>query len=221
MQYSRFSGEIHERWKTEKMNIVRADLGLTSCEDPVEQGSQELLRGLYPCMRQSSGVPGQNAANRAYTDGLREAATRSTMTPELTSRWAMIRCAQGLLRSRYRVSRVSSCTTRPCCLLGTVVLQEDDRRTCRTSDARLAMLPALWEGHFGGSAEAAGDLRRACKPFSGLQGLGRREVHIPILPRLLRGGRGECGPSGEVTPTESRATASIRTDGPSRSSGRE
>ena len=60
----------------------------------------------------------------------------------------------------------------PFCLLGEVVVQGDDRRTCRTSDARLAMLPALCEGHFGDSAEAAGERRKACKPFSGLESLG-------------------------------------------------
>ena len=55
----------------------------------------------------------------------------------------------------------------------------------------------------------------------GQRASGRREVHIPILPRpLCRGGQ-ECGPSGEVSPAETRAKASIRTDGPSRSSVRE
>ena len=47
---------------------VRADLGLTSCGDPFERGSQELLRGLCPYTRRSSGVPDQDAANTAYTD---------------------------------------------------------------------------------------------------------------------------------------------------------
>ena len=60
---------------------------------------------------------------------------------------------------------------RPCCLVGEVVVQRDYRRTCRTSDARLALLPAPWEGHFGDSAEAAGGHGKACKPFNGLESL--------------------------------------------------
>ena len=41
---------------------------------------------------------------------------------------------------------------------------------------------------------------------------GRREVHIPILPRPLYRGGEECGPSGKVSPAKSLPTASIRTD---------
>ena len=55
----------------------------------------------------------------------------------------------------------------------------------------------------------------------GQRASGRREVHIPILPRPLCRGGEECWPSGEVSPAESRATASIRTDGPSRTSVRD
>ena len=101
----------------------------------------------------------------------------------------MIRWAHGLLRSRYSVGRVSSCTTRLCRLLGTVVLQGDYRRTCRTSDARLAMLPALWEGHFGDGKKAVGGRRKACKPFSAPETLGEtgRAHHDP--PKTALQGR--------------------------------
>ena len=133
-----------------------------------------------------------------------------------------MRRAHGLLRSRYRVSRVSSCATRPCCLLGTVVSQGDYRRTCRTSDARRATLPALWAGHSGDSGEVHVTVERRASLSVGQRASGRREVHMPILPRPLgRGGEG-CGPSAEVSLAELRLTASIRTEvGPSRSSGRE
>ena len=140
---------------------------------------------------------------------------------EPTRRWAMIRWAHALLRSGFRVSIVSSCTTRPCCFLGVVVVQGDYRRTCRTSRARLAMLPAPWEGHFRDSAEAAGDRGKADKPFSVPESLGETGSTNPILPRPLCRGGEECGPSGEESPAEIRPTAKIRTDGPSRSSVRE
>ena len=52
---------------------VRADLELTSCENPVEKGVLDLLEDLCPCMRRSSAVPGQDAANRAYKRALLEA----------------------------------------------------------------------------------------------------------------------------------------------------
>ena len=59
----------------------------------------------------------------------------------------------------------------------------------RTSDARLAMLPATWEGHFGDSAEAAGDRRRACKLFSGRESLGETESALPYPSKTVLQGR--------------------------------
>ena len=53
------------------------------------------------------------------------------------------------------------------------------------------MLPALWEGHFGDGAEAAGDFRKACKPFSGPESLGGTGSAHPGPPKTaLQGRRG-------------------------------
>ena len=149
-------------------------------------------------------------------NALREADTRSTMP--YSSLPADGRRSDGLMAysGHQSCSRVWNCTTRPCRLLETVI-QGDYRRTCTTSDARLAMLPALWESPFGDSAEAAGDRRKAYKPFSGPESLGQTGSADPELCR----GREKCGPSGKVSPAESLATASIHTDGLSRSSMRE
>ena len=72
---------------------------------------------------------------------------------------------------------------RPCCLLGAIVAQGDCRRMCRTSDARLTVLPAPWEDHFGDSAEAAGDRRKTRKPFSGPESLGETRRAHPDPPK--------------------------------------
>ena len=58
-----------------------------------------------------------------------------------------------------------------------------------TSDARLTMLPALWKGHFGDGAEAAGDSRKACKPFSGPEILGKTGRAHPDPPKTVLQGR--------------------------------
>ena len=51
------------------------------------------------------------------------------------------------------------------------------------------MLPALWEGHFGDSAEAAGDRGKACKPFSGPESLGETGSARPDPPKTASQGR--------------------------------
>ena len=66
------------------------------------------------------------------------------------------------------------------------------------------MLPALWEGHFGDGAEAEGDRRKACKPFSGPESLEETGSAHPILPKPPCRGGEEFGPSGEVSPAESQ-----------------
>ena len=64
-------------------------------------------------------------------------------------------------------------------------------------------------------------LERRASLSVGQRASSRWEVHTPILPRpLCRGGK-ECGPSGEVSPPDSRPATSIRTDGPLRYSVRE
>ena len=63
------------------------------------------------------------------------------------------------------------------------------RRTCRASDARLAVLSALWEGHFGDSAEAAGDCGKAYKPFSGPESLGETGSAHTDPPKAALQGR--------------------------------
>ena len=70
-----------------------------------------------------------------------------------------------------------------------LVVQGDCRQTCRTSDARLAMLSVLWEGHFGDSAEAAGDRGKADKPFSGPESLGDTGGTHPDPPKTALQGR--------------------------------
>ena len=50
------------------------------------------------------------------------------------------------------------------------------------------MLPALWEGHYGDSAEAAGDLRKACKPFSGAESVEETAcAHADLAKTALQG----------------------------------
>ena len=44
-----------------------------------------------------------------------------------------------------KVIRVSSCTERPCRILGVTVVQDDYRVARTTSGAPLTTLPALWE----------------------------------------------------------------------------
>ena len=51
------------------------------------------------------------------------------------------------------------------------------------------LLPALCEGHFGDSAEAAGDRRKACKPFSGPESLGETGSAHPDPPKTALEGR--------------------------------
>ena len=64
--------------------------------------------------------------------------------------------------------------------------------------ARLVMLPALWEGHFGHGGEAPGNLRKALKPFGGTEGLGKtRNAHLDHRKTVFGGGGEECGPSRE------------------------
>ena len=99
-------------------------------------------------------------------------------------------CTSRLAEALGPTESLALLSTTPSCLLETVVVQ-DYRRKCRTSDARLAMLPALWEGHFGDSAEAAGDRRKACKPFSGPESLGKTRSAHPDPPKTaLQGRRG-------------------------------
>ena len=53
------------------------------------------------------------------------------------------------------------------------------------------MLPAPWEGHFGDSAEAAGDRRKVWKSFSGPESLGETGPAHPDPGKAALQGR--CG----------------------------
>ena len=64
------------------------------------------------------------------------------------------------------------------------------------------MLPALWEGHFGDSAEAAGDRRKACKPFSGPESLGETGSAHPDPPKTALQGRLGVRAFGRSKPRE-------------------
>ena len=51
------------------------------------------------------------------------------------------------------------------------------------------MLPALWEGPFGDGPKAAGDRRKAFKPFSGPESLGQTGSAHPDPPKTASQGR--------------------------------